>query len=352
MKKKLSKQPLVTVSLLLWHSEKFITNCLESLFAQTFPDFELIIFNNNDVFDGGVEIAKDFIKRYGDEYKIKFVDNKKNIGFAPGHNLGINMARGDYVLLLNQDIELAPDFLEKAIAVLQKNKKYYGVQSRCLRLKMSDNGAFEKTNIIDSAGLLMLKNRRIICRGQGQPADGVFLNQERIFGIDGAVPLFRKTALDEIRLCFGKRCEYLDEDFMSYKEDVDLSWRFLLYGWQAVYCPEVIAWHVRGSGDSARRDPIGIIKERKKINDFSKKLSFKNQRLMQTKNEVLSALILHFPWFLPKEILSWLYFLIFEWRNREAIKILFRSLPLMLKKRRIIMSNRKIKTSQLIKWFD
>lgn len=343
---------LVSVSLLLWHSEKFIVGCLESLFAQTYGNFELLVSDNNDpeFTDRGTKEAKEIINQYSDRQEIKFFDNGRNIGFTAGHNQNTARARGKYVLWLNHDIILAPDFLERALAVLERHEGAYGVQARCLRLKQTD-GKFEKTDIIDNFGLVMLKNRRIIGRGQGQPAKGEYLKEEEVFGVDGAVPLLRKEALEDAKICLGDHCEYMDEDFLSYKEDVDLAWRLRLFGWKAIYSPEVVAWHARGSGDSAKTNYFGIIKERLKINDFAKKLAFRNQRLMQIKNETWPLLLVHLPRFLSKEILAWGYFLIFEWRNREAIGGIFKLLPKMLKKRKIIMKKKKASFREAVKWF-
>ncbi len=348
-------RPLISVSLLLWHSKKYVKNCLESLFAQTYGNFELLVANNNEpgYEDNGLEEYREFVKKTSPQQKIEFFDNGGNIGFAAGHNKNTARAGGEYVFWLNHDVILAPDFLENALKVLKKNPQAYGVQARCLRLKPSEQG-WKKTEMLDTTGLLMLKNRRIIGRGQGQPADGSYLREEEIFGVDGAVPVFCREALEDVKLCLNRHCEYMDEDFLAYKEDVDLAWRFKLFGWKAIYSPDVVAWHARGSGDSAQKNYIGIVKERLKINDFSKKLSFRNQRLMQIKNETWPLLLLHLPRFLAKEILAWGYFLIFEWRNREAVKGIVKLMPKMWKKRRIIQRKRKergIGLREMKKWF-
>ena len=125
----------------------------------------------------------------------------------------------------------------------------------------------------------------------------------------------------------------------------------LLYGWQTIYQPAAIAWHWRGSGDSATRTPWGIIKERRKINQFAKYLSFKNQRLMQLKNDQGWLLLKHLPWFLPKEIASWLYVLLFERYTWRAIKDLFKQMSRAWQKRKIIMAKKKIGVKEMGKWF-
>ena len=353
---KTDPKPLISVSVLLWHSKKHIKSCLESLLAQTCQDFELIAADNNEA---------EFTDRGTDEFwqtieenraikeRLTFIDNKKNIGFAAGHNKNTERAKGEYILWLNHDVILSPDFLDKAVAVLKRHPKAGGVQARCLRLEEKEGG-WQKTGKIDNCGLVVLKNRRIIARGQGRPAEGLYLKEEEVFGVDGAAPLFRKKTLEDVKLCLSGRCEYMDEDFLSYKEDVDLAWRFRLYGWQAVYGPEVLAWHARGSGDSAKTDYWGIIQERRKINDLSKKLSFRNQRWLQIKNEAPALFWRHFPYWFSKEILAWGYFFVFEGRNLEAIPQMFKGFPLMWRKRRIIQQERKkrgVGYKEMRRWF-
>ena len=344
-------EPLVSVSLLLWRSEKFIKNCLESLFAQTHNNLELFLADNNDSSDKGVKIAKEILEKNKDKYHIEFVNHGKNIGFAAGHNLSIIKAKGKYILLLNQDVVLANNFLEEAVKVLESDEKIAAIQSRCLRLKQSD-GQWKKTDIIDNFGLVMLKNRRVIGRGQGQLSSGKFLAQEEIFGVDGAAPVFRKAFLEEVKICLVDKCEYLDEDFFSYKEDVDLAWRLRLLGGKAVYAPQVTAWHARGSGDSAAKNYFGIIRERMKISQFAKELSFKNQRLMQFKNEQKRLLFRHLPWFLPKEIAALIYVILFESFAWRTFKNLIRQTPKAWQKRKIIMARKRVSAKEMGRWFE
>jgi len=349
-KEKNECNPLVSVSLLLWHSKKFAANCLKSLFVQDYENWELLVADNNESFDAGVSIAKETIAKHQGGQKIIFFSYGRNIGFAAGHNRAITQARGKYILLLNQDVVLADNFLTEAVAVLEKDSSLAAVQSRCLRMK-EIKGQFVKLDIIDSFGLVVLKNRRIIGRGQGRLAMGKYLAEEEIFGVDGAAPLLRRSALEDAKIFLDGKDEYLDEDFLSYKEDVDLAWRLRLLGWKAVYSPRVIAWHARGSGDSAARNYFSIIKERLKLNKFAKCLAFKNQRLMQIKNEQPMLLLKHLLWFLPKEIASWIYVILFEHYTWKAIGDLLRQAPTAWKKRKIIMAQRKLSTKEMEKWF-
>ena len=145
--------------------------------------------------------------------------------------------------------------------------------------------------------------------------------------------------------------EFFDEDFFLYKEDVDLAWRLRIYGWKTVYQPKAVAYHGRGAGDSAAKTYGKIIEERRKISERAKYYSFKNQRLMQIKNEIPLLLLVDLLYFLFKEIGSWIYVIIFEHYTIKAVGELFSQAPTAFKKRKIIMKKRRVSWREMRKWF-
>jgi GT2 family glycosyltransferase len=328
--------PLVQINLLTYNGEKLLRPCLESVLAQTYPNLAVRVIDNNST-DQTRAILSEF-KRNNPQLEV--VLNNENLGFAKGHNLGIKMTQAEFVCCLNQDVVLGQDFIQEAIAAFAK-RSVAAVQGKLYRLYSSQQ------KIIDTVGLRMLKNRRIIAWGQGQIDQGQFEKPQEIFGADGAVPVYRRAALTDVKIVG----EYFDEDFFMYKEDVDLAWRLRLGGWQTNYQPKATAWHLRSAGDSAATNYLGIVRERRKISKFAKYLAFKNQRLMQLKNEQLSLLLWHSPWFLPKEVASWIYVLLFERYTYQAIRDLIRQLPQALKKRKLIMCQKKVTARQMRPWF-
>ncbi len=345
--------PSVSVILLLHKPGFYLKSCLDSILSQIYRKFELVIIDNNSS-DGTAEKAKKMVAAAKEAGQIlppyRIIINQENLGFAAGHNLGIRESQGSLVFLLNQDIILEADFLKNAVAAFDKDKQIGAIQGKLLRLKVDDKSLI-KTQIIDNAGLVLFKNRRIIARGQGQKDSGQFSRSEEIFGVDGAAPIYRKAALEDIKIYLDQKCEYLDEDFYMYKEDVDLAWRLRLAGWKAFYEPAATAWHARTAGDSAATNYFAIVKERLKINKAAKYFAFKNQRLMQIKNEKPALLVRHLPWFLPKEIASWVFVILFERYTWKAIKDLFRQAPKAWQKRKIIMARKKVSDKEMKKWF-
>jgi len=343
------RHPLVSVSILTYNgehlpynSQKYIENCLGSVFAQTYPYLEVIIIDNNSI-----ERTKDYLKKISDKFKVRSFFNSSNLGLCVGHNQGIKKSKGEYVLCLNQDAVLDKNFISRAVESFNKDSQIATIQGKLMQ---------EEGKKIDTTGLMMLKTRRVISRGQGQTDKGQFEKQEEIFGADGAAPIYRRKALEDIKLVFKRNDqweeEYLDEDFFMYKDDVDLAWRMRLYGWKTVYQPKCLAWHSRTSGESASLNYFDIIRERRKIGGFAKYFSFKNHRLVLIKNDQLQLLIKHLPWFLFNEIGAWGYALLFERRTWQAIRKLFQQAPLAWQKRKIIMTKKRVEPREIARWFN
>jgi GT2 family glycosyltransferase len=332
------KNPLVAINILTYNGENLIEQCLKSVLNQTYSNIEVLVIDNHSI-DRTIEKIRNSQPKAGPPRaeKIKIIENKENLGFAAGHNLGINESKGDYVLCLNQDVILDKDFVKYAIEAMEKDDKIGSVQGKL----------YKHDKILDTTGLMALKNRRFINRGQGEEDlgqyDGPSTSSGResgireIFGVDGAAPIYRRSALEDTKI----NNEYFDEDFFCYKEDIDLAWRMRLYDWKAVYEPRAFAYHLRGAGDSAVRKPMAVIKERKRISQLAKFYSFKNQRLMQVKNEVPSLFFRDFFSILIKELGAWFYVLFFEHYTWKAIRELFKQIPSAWKKREIIMKNKK-----------
>ncbi len=391
----------VTVSVINYNNKKSIFKAIESVINQNYPSLELILIDNNSTdgtreeidrriagwkekrkevigkcFDwrkrGMERVGEDSLSsnfRFNDLFDIVYIRNSENIGFGAAHNQAIRMARGEFVLLLNSDAILAPSYIRNIIGLFE-DQKTGSAQGKLLRYDFEKDRLVEKKEnnkkfrMIDAVGLKMLKNRRIICAGQGQLDKGQFEEEREIFGVDGAAPVYRKKALEDVKIPLMKTCsaesgtqsslfEYFDEDFFMYKEDVDLAWRLRLAGWKAMYTPKAVAYHGRGSGESAAEDYLDIIRERRKIGRKAKYFSFRNQRLMQIKNDFPSLLLAkHFSHFLAKEVGAWIYMAIFERFTWRVLRDLGRNIPLFLRKRKVVMDRKRVGAREMEKWFE
>ncbi|MBU3091662.1 glycosyltransferase family 2 protein [Clostridium sp. CM028] len=297
----------VSVVVINWNNKSYIKRCIDSIIRQTFKNIELIFIDNNSSDDS----YEYFCKEYPNENFIK-VNNDKNLGYSGAANQGINMAHGEYVMIINPDIVMESDFVEKLYIFTVRDEEIAAVSGKLLKYDFKND---KKLNYIDSAGIEMFRSRRCIDRGQNQEDIGQYDTTEQIFGVCGAAPFYRKSALEKVRI----ENEYFDEDFFAYKEDIDLSWRFNLAGLKCMYYPKAIAYHGRGFG-KGENGIKNYINARKKQSKFIRGLSFRNQYLMILKNETKQT-FKRDKWQIIKNFIKFLMFsLIFEPFNLKSIK--------------------------------
>lgn len=339
------KSPQVAVVIIHYNTKHYLKTCLDSLFAQTYPNVKVFFIDN----DSPDKTCVDFVRETYPMKKFEnltVVANPDNKGYTGAGNQGIALAKNaDYILITNPDIIFEPDYFAKVVERMERDKKIAAITGK---VKKYDFEHKKQTNFIDTVGLFSFPNRRIIDDGQGLEDDGRFDQEKEVFGISGACPLYRKAALDDVKI-FD---EYLDDDFFMYKEDVDLSWRFQLFGWKCLYYPKAVAWHGRGTGVLKRFTHLQVMKNRSKLSDFQKFYGFRNQRLMQLKNEMWGNAFKHPINLLVKEFLIFGYVLLREPKLIKAYFALLKKIPAMLKKRKFIMKHKKVGWQEMEKWFN
>lgn len=187
------------ISIVTWNSQESIYNCVKSVLNQSFSDFELFIVDNNSA-DGTRAIVESF-----NDSRVKFFKMETNTGFCGGHNFTIGNSSGEFVLLVNPDIELSPNYVEKSLAVIQEEDRIGTVCGLLLQNNFED-----KDSLIDSAGLFMTNSRVMKVRFHGKKRDEVHLEKTEVFGADGALPLYRRSMIDDV----SYEGKFFDEMFL------------------------------------------------------------------------------------------------------------------------------------------
>ncbi len=125
------RYPLVSIITVNYNQARVTCELLESLKKCTYPNIEIIVVDNHSVDDDPSIIKKEYPQ-------IKYIENPINYGFAAGNNFGIMAAKGDYVMLLNNDIEVSADFLEPLVELLENNEDIGAVSPKIKYFYRSD----------------------------------------------------------------------------------------------------------------------------------------------------------------------------------------------------------------------
>lgn len=338
--------PRISINIVTWNSSKFIRQCLNSIFEQNYKDFSVLIIDNASSDGTAKIIEKEFPQ-------VSVLKNARNLGFSKAHNQGIRFAleKGfEYILVFNPDIIITDDCLEELIKAVETDPKIASVGPKLFKIQTTNTELKEslKTKVIDSCGLKILKSRKIVERGAGEVDSGQYDNKEEVFGLSGAMVLYKRDALKDIKI-FN---EYFDENFFAYKEDADLAWRLRLRGWKNLYQGKAIAYHYRAASIEEKAGIMKIIKNRRGKSKMINHYSYKNHLLLLAKNDFFINFILNFPFIFFYELGKFFYILFFESKTLLSLGQFFKELPPTVKKRKLIMRNKKIGPKEIREWFQ
>ncbi|WP_167856798.1 glycosyltransferase family 2 protein [Hymenobacter aquaticus] len=222
--------PSVLLSIVTWNSAAVIEACLASVLAQTYSDFEVWVVDNASADDTRTRVAA----IAATDARVKLHALPRNTGFCGGHNYALDRTTSEAVLLVNPDIEMQPDYLACALARLQTDKR---IGTVCGLLLQSPDA----NPRIDSTGMEALPDGRFRLRHHAQRLHETPLTAGPVDGADGALPLYRRAFIDDLRV----EGQFFDERFFAHKEDWDIAWRGRLFGWLTVFDPACRALHPR-----------------------------------------------------------------------------------------------------------
>lgn len=310
------------ISIVATNEWESLIQCLDNIFLNIGAGVNFEVF----VTDNANGIGDSISRKYP---QVKLAVNSERRGFSKNHNDIISQSGGEYVLIMNPDVYLQKQCVEKMLQAMESDKKTGIIAPKLLR---------PDGRTIDSAGHMIYKNRRTVDRGQGETDSGGFDVREEVFSSCAAAMLCRRTMLEDIKL-LG---EYFDGSFELYKEDLDLCWRARLRGWKVVYVPEAAAFHARGWGKE---------KNRAAIPRWIRRESFKNRYLTIIKNDHLSNFVKDLPYILLHEFMALFYVIFREPYLSLAWFRIFALLPLTLRKRALIMKSAAVGAKEIRGWF-
>jgi GT2 family glycosyltransferase len=215
--------PRTTVVIPNLNGRHFLGPCLDALAAQTDSDLEPIVVDNGSD-DGSVAFARERFPY------TRVVELGRNHGFAGAVNAGITAARGELVAFLNNDAEPEPTWLDELRQCLERHP-----DAAAATAKLVNSHA---TQLLDGAGDGLTASFLPFVRGHGNQDADRYNEEIQVFGASGTASLWRT---DVLQMLGG-----FDERFFAYYEDVDLSFRARLLGYEIWYAPRAVAAHRRG----------------------------------------------------------------------------------------------------------
>lgn len=228
------RRPLVSILIVNYNGEHLLRGCLNSLSLVKEPSFEVVVVDNASQ-DNSLEILRGYTH-------IKIVESKMNRGFAGGNNLGLPHCVGDYILLLNSDTIVRPDFLRPLCEYLDQHREVGIVQAKMFLPNREGR--------LDNCGSFLTRFGFMYHRGFLKHDAAIYNTAGPIFSAKGACMMFRREMVEAAG-------GYLfDEDFFCYYEETDFCHRAWLAGYESHFVPGSIIDHLMGatSEKSQHRD--------------------------------------------------------------------------------------------------
>jgi GT2 family glycosyltransferase len=321
-------QPTVCVTVVTYNSAGYIRRCLEAVFAQTGAAVDVVVVDNAST-DGTPQILKEFTGR------VRIVLLPVNVGFAEAQNRAIAAGGGEWILTLNPDVLLEPDFLSRLLEAAAADP---GAGAVCGKL-LSIGPGFEPLPEprIDSTGIYFTPAMRHFDRGWRQPAAAYSDRVEYVFGASAAAALYHRRMIEDVAVDGS----FFDPDFFVYREDADVAWRAQLLGWRCIYTPHAVGRHVRTVTPENRRALPAEINMH----------SVKNRFLMRVKNSTAGVFRRCWASMLWRDVLVIGGSLLWEPSSAKGLWEFGKALPRALRQRRTIMARRRVGDAELASWF-
>jgi GT2 family glycosyltransferase len=322
-------EPTVCVTIVTFQSSRYLRRCLEAILKQRDICLEVVVVDNAST-DGTDRILDDFAGR------IRVISNTTNVGFAEAQNQAIRASRSDWVLTLNPDVLVDPDFVRRLADAGELDPGAGAVCGKLLSIGAGFRPLAERR--IDSAGIFFTPTMRHFDRGWHELDRGSYDRLEYVFGACAAAALYRRRMIEDVSI----RGSFFDPDFFAYREDADVAWRAQLLGWRCIYAPSAVGWHVRTMVPGRRSSVAPLINMH----------SVKNRFLMRIKNSTAG---LYSRYWLPmtlRDVVVIAGCVTLEQRSLPAFWRVAQCWRSAWTQRREIMRRRRVDDATMARWFQ
>ena len=214
-----NSNPLVSIIILNYNAGKLLLNCIDSVFKSTYQNFEVIVVDNLSTDNSHVRCKEKF-------EKIQLIENKENLGYCEGNNIGIRNANGEFIIILNPDTIVEPNWLNHLMSAYNKfgeglyQPKFFSLTEK---------------HVLQSTGNMLHIFGFGFARDKGKIDNEKIKSIEKINYASGTCLFTSKIVLDKIGL--------LDPFLFLYHDDLDLGWRAAHIGINSFYVPKSIIYH-------------------------------------------------------------------------------------------------------------
>ena len=318
----------IAVTIVTYDSAAFLARCLDAVAAQTHAPREVVVLDNRSR-DDSAAIAR----AHG--VVTKLIESPDNTGFAGGQNRAIAATAADWVLTLNPDVVLEPAFIATLAERAERPAPLGTLCGKLLRL--GPDGAPVVPPRIDSTGIVFTRSFRHLDRGSEEPDDGRYAAEEPVFGATAAAAMYRRAMIEDVSV----EGEFFDEAFFAYREDADLAWRAQLLGWDCLYVPSALGYHVRRVLPERRADVPAMLNRH----------SVKNRFLMRVKNADAAVWRRCALPGLARDVAVLGGCLVREWSSLPAFADVARLYPRARRQRAVIQAKRRRDGAAIARWF-
>ncbi|MBI1833839.1 MAG: glycosyltransferase [Candidatus Andersenbacteria bacterium] len=310
----------LTIQIVGWNSEGSLKRLLPLL--QKLDAAIPVRYIDNASSDDSVAVVKQFLPR------ADIITVSENTGFCSGHNIGFAACDTEFVLVLNPDVEIVWEQVQKLLPLFQ-DKTIAAVQGKLMR---------NAVGILDSTGVVQTITLNGKERGAGEKDTGQYNQPAHVAATTGACSIYRTSALR--RVAHGtyttaghSALEVFDKDFFAYKEDVDLGWRLRNAGFTNQYLPVRVGTHPRAMRTIGRAG-WGIIPSHivDRLRNVTTRWSLRNYVWMIVKNASAKKIFLH-EIFIDARLGVFILLSLVYWPLLSVWLDIFQKLPLMMEKR-------------------
>jgi GT2 family glycosyltransferase len=282
-----AKEILVSIIIPHFNGKEVLTNCLNSIVRNGFKDYEIIVVDNGST-DGSQDLIRNEFKN------VALIENEVNKGYAGGCNSGISKSEGKYILFLNNDVEVAENFLEEMYIAIDSDEHVGLVQPKLLSMQKKTHFDYSggAGGEIDIFGFPFARGRVFVELEKDESQYDDMTNE--IFWASGTAVLVRKSLLDIIG--------FFDEDFFAHMEEIDLNWRAQLVGYKSIVTLNTFLYHYSGYTLPAE-------------NPRKMYLNHRNNLIMILKNYSFLTLLWVFPIRLLLELIALTYAIVSRNKN-------------------------------------